>query len=87
LLKETSEFPASKNSNETRNTGKVPILLPTIPQRSEVGFPAGLSRPGRSREGPGTGQDRTGTGDLEGPVVPWSRGPGTKEVQKSQDFF
>ena len=25
----------------------------------EVGFPAGLSRPGKSREGPGTGQDRT----------------------------
>ena len=34
-----------------------------------LGFPAGLSRPGKSREGPGTGQDRTGPRDLEGPVV------------------
>ena len=33
----------------------------------------GLSRPGKSREGPGTGQDRTGPRDLEGPVVLWSR--------------
>ena len=41
----------------------------------------GLSRPGKSREGPGTGQD------LETLKVPWSCGPGTKEVQKSQDFF
>ena len=29
----------------------------------------GLSRPGKSREGPGTGRDRTGPRDLEGPVV------------------
>ena len=29
----------------------------------------GLSHPGKSREGPGTGQDRTGPRDLEGPVV------------------
>jgi hypothetical protein len=34
-----------------------------------LGFPAGLSRPGKSREGPGTGRDRTGPRDLEGPVV------------------
>ena len=34
---------------------------------------AGLSRPGKSREGPRTGRDRTGPRDLEGPVVPWSR--------------
>ena len=33
----------------------------------------GLSRPGKSREGPGMGQDRTGPRDLEGPVVLWSR--------------
>ena len=33
----------------------------------------GLSRPGKSREGPGTGQDRTGPRDLESPVVLWSR--------------
>ena len=62
-----------------------------------LGFPAGLSRPGKSREGPGTGRDRTGPRDLEGPVVlagqdletlkvPWSCGPGTKEVQKSRDL-
>ena len=38
-----------------------------------LGFPAGPFRPGRSREGPGTGRDRTGPRDLEGPVVPWSR--------------
>ena len=38
-----------------------------------VGFPAGLSRPGKSREGPGTGRDRTGPRDPEGPVVLWSR--------------
>ena len=36
---------------------------------SQLGFPAGLFRPGKSREGPGTGQDRTGPRDLEGPVV------------------
>ena len=29
----------------------------------------GLSQPGKSREGPGTGRDRTGPRDLEGPVV------------------
>ena len=51
-----------------------------------LGFPAGLSRPGKSREGPGTGQDRTGQ-DLETLKVPWSCGPGTKEVQKSRYFF
>ena len=33
----------------------------------------GLSRPGKSREGLRTGQDRTGPRDLEGPVVLWSR--------------
>ena len=33
----------------------------------------GLSRPGKSREGPGTGRDRTGPRDPEGPVVLWSR--------------
>ena len=38
-----------------------------------LGFPAGLFRPGMSREGPGTGRDRTGPRDLEGPVDPWSR--------------
>ena len=38
-----------------------------------LGFPAGPFRPGRSREGPGTGRDRTGPRDLEGPVVPWSQ--------------
>ena len=31
-----------------------------------VGFPAGLSRPKKSRDGPGTGRDRTGQ-DTEGP--------------------
>ena len=31
------------------------------------------SRPGKSREGPGTGRDRTGPRNLEGPVVLWSR--------------
>ena len=33
----------------------------------------GLSRPGKSWEGPGTGRDRVGPRDLEGPVVLWSR--------------
>ena len=47
----------------------------------------GLSRPGKSREGPGMGRDRTGPRDLEGPVVPWSRGPGTKDVHKSPGLF
>ena len=42
---------------------------------------ARLSRPGKSREGPGTGQD------LETLKVPWFCGPGTKEVHKSRDFF
>ena len=41
----------------------------------------GLSRPRKSREGPGPGQD------LETLNVPWSCGPGTKEVQKSWDIF
>ena len=36
---------------------------------SLLGFPAGLSRPGKSREGPGTRRNRTGPRDLEGPVV------------------
>ena len=40
---------------------------------SVLGFPAGLFRPGMSREGPGTGRDRTGPRDLAGPVVSWSR--------------
>ena len=40
---------------------------------SELVMAAGLSRPGNSREGPGTEQDRTGPRDLEGPVVLWSR--------------
>ena len=39
-------------------------------------------RPGKSREGPGTSWGQ----DLETLKVPWSRGPGTKEVQKSRDF-
>ena len=38
-------------------------------------------RPGKSREGPGKVPGR----DLETLKVPWSRGPGTKEVQKSRD--
>ena len=38
-----------------------------------VGFPAGLSRPKKSRDGPGTGRDRTGPRYPEGPVVLWSR--------------
>ena len=33
----------------------------------------GLSRPGKFREGPRTGKDRTGLRDLEGPVVLWSQ--------------
>ena len=48
---------------------------------SGVVMATGLSRPGKSREGPGTGQD------LETLKVPWSCGPRTKEVQKSRDFF
>ena len=37
---------------------------------------------------PGKVPGRDGTGqDLETLKVPWSCGPGTKEVQKSQDFF
>ena len=46
----------------------------------------GRSCPGKSREGPRTGRDRTGQ-DLETFKVPWSCGSGTNEVQKSQDFF
>ena len=40
-------------------------------------------RPGKSREGPGKVPGR----DLETLKVPWSRGPGTKEVQKSRGLF
>jgi hypothetical protein len=40
--------------------------------------------PGRSRDG--TGRDGTGR-DLETLKVPWSLGPGTKEVQNSRYFF
>ena len=47
---------------------------------------AGLSRPGKYREGPGTGREGTGQ-DQENLKVPWSCGPGTKVVQKSRDFF
>ena len=39
----------------------------------ELVIAAGLSRPGKSREGPGMGRDRTGPRDLEGPVVLWSQ--------------
>ena len=39
-----------------------------------------------SREVPGRSRDGTGQ-DLETLKVPWSCGPGTKEVQKSRDFF
>ena len=49
--------------------------------RSGLVMAAGLSRLEKSREGPGTGQD------LETLKVPWSRGPGTKEVQKSRGLF
>ena len=42
-------------------------------RKYELGFPAGLFRPGKSREGPGTGRDRTGPRDIESSVVPWSR--------------
>ena len=38
--------------------------------------------PGTSREGPG----KVPGWDLETLKVPWSRGPGTKEVQKSRDL-
>ena len=41
-----------------------------------------LFGPGKSREGPGTSRGQ----DLETLKVPWSRGPGTKEVQKSRDL-
>ena len=34
----------------------------------EVVMATGLSRPGKSWEGPGTGQDRTGPRDLEEPL-------------------
>ena len=43
------------------------------PNNQVLGFPAGLSRPGKSREGPGTGRDRTGPRNPEGPMVLWSR--------------
>ena len=45
-----------------------------------LGFPAGLFRPGKSREGPGTGRDRTGPRDLEGPVVPTGQDLDTLKV-------
>ena len=38
-----------------------------------------------SRDIPGRSRDLTGR-DLETLKVPWSRGPGTKEVQKSRDL-
>ena len=38
-----------------------------------------------SRDVPGRSRDLTGR-DLETLKVPWSRGPGTKEVQKSRDL-
>ena len=44
------------------------IYDPEDPEYTLV-MATGLSRPGKSREGPGTGQDRTGPRDLEGPVV------------------
>ena len=44
-----------------------------------------LFGPGTSREVPGRSRELTGR-DLEILKVPWSRGPGTKEVQKSQDL-
>ena len=47
----------------------IDLILIGISTDYGLGFPAGLSRPGKSREGPGTGRDRTGPRDLEGPVV------------------
>ena len=51
---------------ELRNDACILVLeqTPLTPCKSlwlKLGFPAGLSRPGKSREGPGTGtgQDRT----------------------------
>ena len=52
-------------------------MLPCIFIRLEatclLGFPAGLFRPGKSWEGPGTGRNRTRPRHFEGPVVPWSQ--------------
>ena len=49
-----------------------------------LGFPAGLFRPGKSRQVLGTGRDRQ---DLEMLKVRGLFVPETKEVHKSQDFF
>jgi hypothetical protein len=49
------------------------IIYTHVDQPCLLGFPAGLPRPGKSREGPGTGRDRTGPRNPEGPMVPWSR--------------
>ena len=43
------------------------VLLDT--NRYLLVMATGLFRPGKSREGPGTGRDRTGPRDIEGPVV------------------
>ena len=51
---------------------------------SILGFPAGLSHPGKFWGGPG--QDGTGQ-DLDTLKVQGPISPGTKQVQKSQDIF
>ena len=55
------------------------IVLPVV-------MGTGLFRPEKSQEGPRMGRDRTGQ-DQETLKVLWSCGPGTKEFQKSWDFF
>ena len=70
-----------------RKLGKTqfPVLLLTAPYLGAIHvnyfdlpwyvlvMAAGLSRPGKSQEGPGTGRDRTGLRDPEGPGTKKSR--------------
>ena len=64
-------------NNIASDTVHVGIFPQKFPRNCMCGYAlvmaTGLSRPGKSREGPGTGRDRTGPRDLEGPVVLWSR--------------
>ena len=65
------------------------LLLMYVDPGSTLVMATGLSRPGKSREGPGTGRDRTGQ-DLETLKVLWSCGPvvpGLKNSKSPGTFF
>ena len=73
----TSLVPGPRDHGTFRVSRSRPVKCRDLP---------GMSRDVLGSPGKVPGPDRTGPRDLEGPVVPWSRGPGTSEVQKFWDL-